>query len=54
METKSCTLDEWIARKASPLEDDIRIHLGEFLPEVDVEPLLRLIMISVREWHEEN
>jgi hypothetical protein len=46
---EAMTLDEWVERNAPILRDCIRCHLDVWEIE-DAEQLLRLIMISVRDW----
>lgn len=47
------TLDEWVENNAEDLSENIATHLDVW--EVnDPEALLRMIMISVRNWHEDQ
>lgn len=51
------TTSEWVHEKASTLAMDIAIHIkvmAEELSQDDQADLLRLIMISVRNWSEDQ
>jgi len=46
------TLDEWVAKNALGLGIDLSVHLSEYVPGEEREPLLRLLLISIRQWAE--
>lgn len=46
------TLDEWVAENALVLGMDLSVHLSEYVPKEEREPLLRLLLISIRQWAE--
>ena len=51
------TTDEWVAENALGLAAEIACHLKVMAFELDDEDrtsLLRLVMISIRQWDEEN
>lgn len=49
------TLDEWVEENAEDLRSDIGCHIDNMLPATELElddrdSLIRLIMISTRQW----
>ncbi len=47
------TTDEWTYTHARKLRDDLETHFSVYgIHPEDMEPLLRLCMISVRDWAE--
>lgn len=50
------TLDEWVEENAPDLQEDIQTHLDALTESTtdEKETIVRMIMISVRQWAEEN